>query len=82
MIKYLELLLCDSYSFLKVEFESKLAEGTHASVYKGIWNGMEVAIKQFREEGEKEYFTTELLILRFVRFLPCIYVLAQCTIQT
>jgi len=62
----------------QVEFESKLAEGTTATCYKGIWKQKEVAIKQFKEEGEITQFTKELSILRkvghhshIVNYLTC-----------
>jgi predicted Ser/Thr protein kinase len=53
----------------QVEFESKLAEGTTATCYKGIWKQKEVAIKQFKEEGEITQFTKELSILSFELFI-------------
>jgi len=57
----------------EVEFESKLAEGTTATAYKGLWSGNEVAIKQFREEGEQTEFLRELLILSKVRHANIIH---------
>lgn len=66
------------FFFKKVEFESKLAEGTTSTVYKGVWSGIEVTIKQFREHGEKLEYMNELSILRKLETHPNIVSYLTC----